>query len=56
MGKKSKSSSFATKYRARDAAAEKAFDPKASRHARLETEDDAFAQDGEDACKPPACA
>lgn len=51
MGKKSKSSSFASKYRARDAAPEKAFDPKASSHRRLETADDAFADDGEDACE-----
>lgn len=50
MGKKSKSSSI-SKYRAREAAPEKAFDPKASRAKRLETEDDAFAVDGEDACE-----
>jgi len=50
MGKKSKSSSV-SKYRAREAAPEKAFDPKASKHRRLETEDDAWAEDGEDACK-----
>jgi len=51
MGKKSKSNSFASKYRAREAAPVQAFDPKKSKHRRLETEDDAYAEDGEDACE-----
>lgn len=50
MAKKSKSAGI-SKYRAREAAPEKAFDPKASRVKRIETADEAFADDGEDGCQ-----
>lgn len=37
-------------YKMRDVALEQAFDPKRSRVRRIETADDAFADDGEDEC------
>lgn len=50
MGKKSKATSKPSRFRSLPSQAAKAFDPKASRIARLETADDAFGGD-EDECQ-----